>query len=226
MVFAKAGIPWVLGASLIAMGSYFLFPKDLRGIGLAFFLLTIPLIILTLFIVYFFRDPNRLPEVQYKPGISVLSPADGSICAIEQEGNDTAIYVEMHVTNVHVTRAHMGGTVKKVSRLSGHHYPIYFLKKRVGAESEAIRKNARVVIEFEDDLGNPFIYHLVCGKLARRARPYVKPGQKITEGERVGVICFGSLVKITMPGTKYKMIAKIGQNVLGGRTIICERILE
>jgi phosphatidylserine decarboxylase len=132
----------------------------------------------------------------------------------------------MHVSNVHVTRARLDGKVKSVTRVGGKHYPIYFLKKRVGSDSEAIRKNARVIIELEDNQGRPFIYHLVCGYLARRAKPYVKVGDIIKEGQKMGVISFGSLVKVTLPGNKYKLVAKISDNVIGGQTIICERTDE
>ena len=62
----------------------------------------------------------------------------------------------MHVTNVHVTRAHIDGKIKSVERTGGKHHPIYFFKKNVGATSQAIKKNARVTMVVEDMAGKEF----------------------------------------------------------------------
>jgi phosphatidylserine decarboxylase len=218
---AKGSFGWIISslAFIILINIY----HSPRNSLVVFFSGTLPLSIVAAFVIYFFRDPKRTPDHPYSAETSILSPADGSICAIEKEDGDLAIYVEMHVTNVHVTRSHISGTVKKVTRIGGNHHPIYFLKKTVGTASKAIRKNARVILEMEDHLSRSFLIQLICGKLARRAKPYVKVGQFINQGDKIGVIAFGSLVKITLPGLDYDVSVKISQNVKAGKTIICER---
>ncbi len=191
-----------------------------------FFVITFPTVSGILLLASFFRDPERSPHSNYVLGETILSPADGNLIAVEEEGGDTAIYIEMHYNNVHVTRAHLAGTVKKVIRKGGKHHWVYFFKKTVGTESRAIRKNARAIIYLEDEHGNPFEYYLICGAFFRRAKPFVKPGDTVTEGQRIGVIAFGSTVRITLPGIKYKMTVKIGEKVSAGHTIICKRILQ
>jgi phosphatidylserine decarboxylase len=226
MGFAKEGYKWVIGAAILTFISYWLIPKDPEIILYFFFPCTFPFVLLTLFMIFFFRDPNREPDSTFDPQLSITSPADGSLCAIEEEDGNMALYVEMHVSGVHVVRAHIEGIVKKISRMQGKHHPIYFLKKNTDASSQAIRKNARVVIELEDPQGRPFLYHMVCGKLARRAVPYVKVGDHIVMGQRMGIIQFGSLIKITLPGTAYQLRKNISDRVYGGKSILCDRIVK
>ena len=225
MGYAKHGYPWVIGMALITAASYYWMTQQHGWVQLVLlFAIAIPFSILTWFVFYFFRDPDRIPDISDHPEKSVVSPADGRLCAVEEEAGNLAVYIEMHASNVHVTRAHTDGIVKRIQRVAGKHHPIYLLKKTSNSESKAVRKNARVIIEMEDNLGRPFIYQMICGKMARRAVPYVKEGQVITKGQKMGIIQFGSMVKITLPGTKYQMRAKLSDNVFGGRTIICDRI--
>jgi len=226
MYFAKEGYLWIFIGTVLTLASHFTAPVDGEMAMMLFFARTLPLALITCFMIYFFRDPNRKIEASYrdKENIAVVSPADGSICAIQEEGGDLAIYVELHVTNVHVQRAHISGRVLEVVRWAGNHYPVYFLKKKIGAESRAIKKNARVVIKMEDDDGGLFEIQLICGQLARRAKSYVMAGEYVQKGQRVGIISFGSLVKITVPGTNYKHIIKVGQNVYGGKTVLLEKL--
>ncbi|UYP45109.1 Phosphatidylserine decarboxylase proenzyme [Candidatus Lokiarchaeum ossiferum] len=190
-----------------------------------FFVITFPTVSGILLLASFFRDPERTPHPNHVPGKTILCPADGNLIAIEEEAGDTAIYVEMHYNNVHVTRAHLSGMVTKVIRKGGRHHWVYFFKKTVGSESQAIRKNARAIIQMRDLEGNYFEYYLICGAFFRRAKPFVKPGDQITEGQRIGVIAFGSTVRITLPGTHYEIMSQIGDKVKAGHTIICKRIL-
>jgi phosphatidylserine decarboxylase len=224
MGFAKEGYPWVIGAALATFLSIYF--NHYTGIWywVLFIPLSIPLMWITGFMIFFFRDPPRSPDADFIPGKSVLSPADGTLCAMQEENGNLALYIEMHASNVHVTRAHIDGTIKKVVRASGNHYPIYLFKKTSGTDTPPIKKNARVNIEMEDAQGRPFLYQMICGFVARRVKPYVKEGQVIKQGEKMGIIQFGSMTKITLPGTKYKMVAKLPQDVFGAQTILCERL--
>ena len=223
MAYAKEGYPWTIGAGIITFLSIYLNPYTDVWYWIVFIPISIPLMWITIFTIFFFRDPPRTPDPGYQEGKSVLSPADGTLCAIQEENGNLALYIEMHAINVHITRAHISGTIKKIIRSSGSHYPIYLFKKTSDTETFAIKKNARVIIELEDDLGHPFSYIMICGIIARRAKPFVKEGDKITQGQKMGIIQFGSMTKITLPGTNYKMIAKISQNVFGAQTILCEK---
>ena len=160
MIIAKHGIPWILGALIVTLCSYLFNPYSGIYFWILFCPLTIPLGIITVFFIHFFRDPERSPAEGYQSGISVLAPADGALCAAEEVEGQLNLYVEMHANNVHVTRAPIAGTVKNVTRAIGKHYPVYVIKKTVGSQSRAILKNARVIIELEDNEGNPFMCQL------------------------------------------------------------------
>ena len=226
MIIAKHGIPWILGALIVTLCSYLFNPYSGIYFWILFCPLTIPLGIITVFFIHFFRDPERSPAEGYQSGISVLAPADGALCAAEEVEGQLNLYVEMHANNVHVTRAPIAGTVKNVTRAIGKHYPVYVIKKTVGSQSRAILKNARVIIDLEDNEGNPFMCQLICGVMARRCIPYVKVGDKLQAGQRLGIIEFGSMTRIILPGTNYRMITHIGDNVFAGRTILCEKVEE
>ena len=223
---AKGGWPWIVGALTITTLVHATNPWGFMYFSWICWIRLSPFLLSTLYIIYFFRDPHRTPHSEFNPHRSVLSPADGSLCAVEEEQGDVTLYIEMHLTNVHVCRSHVAGTVKSVVRAKGKHYPIYFFKKRIGAESQAIRKNARVIIDIEDAHGHIVNYNLICGKMARRAKPYVRVGDHVEVGQRIGVIAFGSLVKVSLPGTDYHIKAKIADKVKGGKTILAERRLD
>lgn len=227
MGFAKEGFIWVIPIIALTILSFYLNNLSGAAYWIVLFLINIPLVGISIFVTAFFRDPPRspLPLDQFHPETSVLSPADGCVCAYEEENGNFAIYVEMHASEVHVTRAAIDGIVVKVIRTSGKHYPIYVFKKTEGTQTEAIRKNARVTIELKDSQNRPFLYQLVCGVIARRAKPYVKEGDFVKQGQKMGIIAFGSLTKITLPGTNYRMLVKVHEKVYGGQTIICERII-
>lgn len=227
MGFAKEGYGWVLGFSTFIIVLYWLCTLVNRWwYWILFLLISAPFDVFLIFLGFFFRDPKRIPELSFDSQISVLSPADGSISAIEVESGNLAYYIEMHLSNVHVTRSHIEGRIKQIVRIKGDHYPIYYLKPQIGADSIAIRKNARVIIDIEDNFGNVSQYIMICGKLARRAKPYVQPGQRVQSGQKIGIIQFGSLIKITLPGNHYNSRVKVSDKVFAGKTILCDRVFD
>jgi|SRR6056297_3513026 len=220
--FAKEGYPWIFIGVFITVATYINTISPNHPKIIYFLIWTVPMIGVTIFLTFFFRDPNRSVPEGFDEKRTILCPADGHMCAIEEENGNLAFYIEMHLTNAHVCRAHMTGKVKKVHRTGGRHYPIYYLRKENGKTSEAIRKNARVTVEMEDSFGRDFTYQLICGKMARRAKPYVREGQYLKKGERMGIIMFGSLVKVTLPGTDYELNVKIGDKVRAKKMSLCE----
>ncbi len=224
MKFSKEVLLWVTPPLIADIWWHIISLPTIYNPWLYFFVITFPTSAGLILLASLFRDPDRIPDSNYIEGKTILSPADGELCGLEEEENgNIAIYVEMHYYNVHVARAHIPGRVTKITRGKGKHYLVYFIKKNLHPDTKAIRKNARVIIDLEDSDGNSFQYFLICGAFFRRAKPYVKVGDEVFEGQRVGVIAFGSTVKITLPGKNYRMVAKFGEKLKGGKTVLCER---
>ena len=119
----------------------------------------------------------------------------------------------MNVHNVHVNRMPLDGIVKDVVHHSGIHLPAF--KK----ESE---KNERVITTIDTNIGTIKV-NQIAGTLARRIVPYIKKGDKLKKGERIGIIRFGSRVDVYLPSKKIKKIlVKIGEVVKAGETTIAE----
>jgi len=226
MKFSKDVYVFVLPLLILDIAWHIYSLPTIYNPWLYFFVITFPTSAGLILLASLFRDPDRIPDSKYIEGKTILSPADGELCGLEEEDGNIAIYIEMHYYNVHVSRAHLPGKVTKITRGKGKHHLVYFINKNLHPDTKAIRKNARVIIDLEDNEGNPFKFFLICGAFFRRAQPYVKVGDKITEGQRMGVIAFGSTVKITLPGKNYRMVAKFGDKLKGGKTILCERTNE
>jgi phosphatidylserine decarboxylase precursor-related protein len=226
MKFSKEIFLWVIPPLIVDIWWHIYSLPTIYNPWLYFFVITFPTSVGLIVLASLFRDPDRIPDSNHIEGKTILSPADGELCGLEEEDGNIAIYIEMHYYNVHVARAHLSGRVTKISRGKGKHYLVYFIKKNLHPDTVAIRKNARVIIDLEDAQGKKFKFFLICGAFFRRAKPYVKVGDEIYEGQRVGVIAFGSTVKITLPGKNYRMIAKFGDKLKGGKSILCERSNE
>ncbi|MHA1732885.1 MAG: phosphatidylserine decarboxylase [Promethearchaeota archaeon] len=178
------------------------------------------------FALFFFRDPRRKPLAPH----GVLSPADGIVADIIRGTDSTIVYIEMHVRHVHVQRAPLGGRVTKVERIRGKHQKIYarFRKKEYSPEiPELITKNSRAIIELESEEvkvdGRAVRVYVtqISGKFARRCKPYVREGDIVQRGERVGVILFGSMVRFEIDG-RHESRVRLGEKVKAGETVIFE----
>lgn len=204
---AKEGIPFVtlpfIGAVLIFSVFKWLIPA-------------LVLLILALFFLYFFRDPERTPPE--KPDL-VVSPADGEVMSVEKLTNPNAqqtfqrISVFMSPLNVHVNRAPMDGKLKSLRYIKGGFLPAY--------KPESINNN-KAILYFERDGGEKFIVEMIAGVLARRVKCYLKEGQQVHRGERIGIIMFGSRVDLYLP-LKYKITVKKGDKVYAGLTPVARR---
>ena len=213
MKIAKGSFAWILSsfiASLIFLILFVIFIRQSYGL---IFLLIFQLIILkTIFIIMFFRDPDR------DIGKGVAASADGKIREIsklkdKEVGDCTKISTFMNLYNVHVNRIPLDGTVKDVVHISGIHLPAF--KK----ESE---KNERVIIIIDTKIGIIKVIQ-IAGTLARRIVPYIKKGDKLKKGERIGIIRFGSRVDVHLPTKKIKKInVKVGEIVKAGETTLAE----
>ena len=203
---------------------YFRFHKEVSAALIILFLLVVffyfiykPLFILSfvllIFTFYFFRDPERVVPI----GDDILvSPADGLITNISEtkEGKKTYIKVSIFLSifNVHIQRLPISGEVTKVDYIEGK-----FINATLDKASD---ENERLKITIKN--GNNLIYVTqIAGLIARRIVNYVKPNENINQGERYGIIKFGSRVDIEFPNN-FKLLVNEGQQCIGGETIIAQ----
>ena len=195
------------------------------GITLLLFLFTWPLlgwigVILTLWCVYFFRDPER--HVPTREGL-IVSPADGVVQLIERAvppeelglGSDARLRISifLNVFNVHVNRAPIGGTGIRPGYCPGK-----FLNASLDKASE---ENERHAVHLKDKAGNDIVFVQIAGLVARRIVCYLTDNQEIRTGERFGLIRFGSRTDIYLPDGVEPLVG-VGQNMSGGETIIAD----
>ena len=163
-------------------------------------------------LVIFFRDPERII------GAGIVTPADGKIVEISKEKNSnseefTRISTFMNIYNVHVNRMPYDGKINDIFHLSGSHIPAF--KK----ESD---KNEQLIAVIDTKYGNIKVIQ-IAGTIARRIVSYIKIGDNLKKGEKIGIIRFGSRVDIYLPNKKLKNICvKVGEIVKAGETTIAE----
>ena len=188
-----------------------------------------PLAFLTLGVLAFFRDPERVVPQDER---MIVSPADGVVSLITQveppaellvddgsgarglaPGPVTRISIFMSVFDVHINRAPIGGTVRRV---------VYIPGRFVNADlDKASEENERQHVLIERNEGAPIAFTQIAGLVARRIVPFIKPGDIVAAGQRVGLIRFGSRVDVYLPrGTEPKVL--LGQKVIAGETVIAE----
>jgi len=188
-----------------------------------------PLVLLAVAVLAFFRDPARVVPQDDR---SILSPADGLVTLIQKvvppreltldDGSgtrpltsdpSTRVSIFMSVFDVHINRAPIGGTVRRV---------IYIPGKFVNADlDKASDENERQHVMIERGDGVTLCFTQIAGLLARRIVPFVKPGDMIASGQRIGLIRFGSRVDVYLPqGTEPRVL--LGQRVVAGETVLAE----
>ena len=188
-----------------------------------------PLLLLSLGVFAFFRDPERVvPQAED----AIVAPADGIVSLITTiepprelqiddgsgvlglpAGPVTRISIFMSVFDVHINRAPIAGTVRRL---------VYIPGKFVNADlDKASEENERQQILIERTDGVAIGFTQIAGLIARRIVPFVKPGDTVAKGQRVGLIRFGSRVDVYLPaGTDPKVL--MGQRCIAGETILAE----
>jgi phosphatidylserine decarboxylase len=173
------------------------------GVFLLHPLIAVPGVLLLVFTLWFFRDPERTtPRV---PG-ALISPADGKII---RTGPDR-ISVFMNVFNVHICRAPSDGVLETVEHKDGRFLAAF--------KDHASEQNERVLFVLTGD-GPEIRFTLIAGLVARRIVPKVRAGQRLEAGQRVGLIQFGSRVDVDLP-PDYEATVAIGEHVVAGETVI------
>jgi len=183
---------------------------------MGFFFASIVTGIVTLFIIFFFRDPDRRKDTA--PG-SILTPADGTILEIKHLDDlnnplgkpALRISIFMSIFNVHVNRFPVAGTVKKITYRPGR-----FFRANLDKASE-FNENNRIMLKTSDS--RTIMVIQIAGIIARRIACWIKEGDRLEAGERFGLIRFGSRLEVYLPEDS-RITAQPGQKVKAGETVI------
>ena len=175
----------------------------------------LPLSLLTLYIISFFRNPERhAPSGEHE----VISPADGTVLEIVEEeeprylnARAQRISIFMSPMNCHINRAPVAGQVKECFYRPG----LY----RAAFRPKAIDTNEHNAVLIEDGRGGRWLVVQIAGWLARRIVSYVNGGESLTKGERFGLIQFGSRVDLFCP-LEIQITVKPGEKVKAGLTVL------
>lgn len=203
MLMAKEGYPFLLISTLITALAFWIWPY-----------LAIPFFVLTLFVAYFFRDPERVSPENAQV---LVSPADGVVVEVKQliddkflKGPAKRIGIFMSPLNVHVNRSPAEGVVKEIIYTPGK-----FLIASRDKASEDNERNA-VILECKHSQKR-IAFVQIAGFVARRIVSYIKPGDFLKQGERFGIIRFGSRVDVYLP-IEAEILIQMKQKVKAGET--------
>ena len=203
----QEGIPFIIPLGVATLIAFF---AGFTWVTVLFFLLT-------LFVVWFFRNPERtIPD---NP-LQLISPADGKVIRIEEVTSEEhsgrsflKISIFMNVFNVHVNRIPYSGEVFAI-----RYKPGKFLSANLDKAS-ALNERNTVMIRTDD--GREIMTVQIAGLIARRIVCWLKEGVKVKKGERFGLIRFGSRVEVFLP-LGSTLLVKIGDKVRAGETPIGE----
>ncbi|MBP1908158.1 phosphatidylserine decarboxylase [Methanolobus bombayensis] len=198
-MLAKGSFPWILTSitiSVISSLAYILYKVPHSG--------TIAIIALsvTIFFLFFFRDPER--EIKEHDN-HMLSPADGKI--VDIRGRKICIF--MNFQNVHVNRVPINGKIHTIEHKKGGYIPAF---------CKDSHRNERSHTFIETDHGIVEVIQ-IAGTVTRRIVSYVQEGDYMKQGQRFGMIRFGSRVDVTIPDN-FEINIKKGDRVFAGETVI------
>ena len=204
-IIAKQGFPFIVPLGILAV-AFAVFGKI--GVSIPFFLLTI-------FVIWFFRNPERRPPLDVNV---IVSPADGKVIRIEDvlendliNGPSKKISIFMNVFNVHVNRIPYSGTVEAIRYREGK-----FFSANLDKASALNEKNS-VLIKTESD--KKILTEQIAGLIARRIECWVTKGMCVNKGDRFGLIRFGSRLDVFLPADA-DISVSVGDKVRAGETPI------
>ena len=171
--------------------------------------------VITIFTIFFFRNPPRILTGDEQ---DIISPADGKIIDISEQMDDyftkekrTRVSIFMSVFNVHVNRIPVSGTITASVYNKGKFLP--------AMKEKASRDNEQHAVKLVNKEGKIIVVVQIAGLIARRIVNYLKKGKKVKRGDLFGLIRFGSRVDLYLPSETDILVA-LGNKVVGGETII------
>ena len=201
--FDRAGYPFIAVALLLAVAGFFLSAW-----------LAAPFLILTAFLLFFFRDPERVVQASEH---AVVSPADGrvlvagpAVSGAAPPGEWQQISIFLSPMNVHVNRVPASGRVTRVSFTPGRFLPAY------AHDAATLNERSEIWI---DHGGQSIVARQIVGVLARRVVCRLEAGREVRAGDRYGVMKFGSRMDVFLPMSA-TISVRVGTNVRAAETVI------
>jgi len=202
----REGFPFIAIFAAVTLGLFFLW-QPLGWLG----------VVLTAWCAYFFRDPPRVTPID---SAIAVSPADGRISAIAVvqppkelvlgDRDRRRVSIFMNVFSVHVNRSPVAGRIARIAYTPGK-----FFNAELDKASEFNERNGFVIESRAGAIG----VVQIAGLVARRIISFTEAGHEIGQGERIGMIRFGSRVDIYLPLTAEVLVA-VGQTAVAGETVI------
>ena len=178
-----------------------------------FLAILLPFILLGLtFHLFFYRDPERKTEFN---DFLVYAPADGRI--FEADPVNNVVRIRMSLLNVHVTRMPISGTIMDIKKTKGKNWPFFLGLYRGTIE------NSRQEITIVSSSGE-FKLHQIAGMIAQKCECYHETNTPLNQGERLGIIHYGSEVDLFFPDKKFEIIAKKNMKTTAGITPIAKSL--
>jgi phosphatidylserine decarboxylase len=213
MKVAREGVVFIVIAWLLALGALWM-GATRQSPG--WYIAAVPLLIIAIWVVYFFRDPERTGD---RGEHLVVSPADGLVVMVTDvaepafiAGTATRISIFMNVFDVHVNRYPVNGIVKYLQYNRG-----LFLH---AAHEKASLDNEQMSVGIESG-SRRLLVRQIAGLVARRIVNYAKVGDRAEQGARMGIIRFGSRVDVFIPPDSSVRI-KVGERTVAGTTVLAE----
>lgn len=213
MRFAREGVIFIVIATVLALTAVI---SAVRGDSLALVVLAVLLVILAVWVAYFFRDPERVGE---RGEQLVVSPADGRVVMITEveepaflHGRSTRISIFMNVFNVHVNRYPISGAVRYLHYNKGRFFN--------AAHEKASLENEQMSVGLETERHRVLVRQ-IAGLIARRIANYAQQGARVTQGDRMGIIRFGSRVDVFIP-SESTLKVQLGDQPIAGVTVLAE----
>jgi len=199
LMIAKEGIPFI-AAPVVLAGVLFFF---------GFWVAGILIILLAAFMAFFFRDPQRV--IPTCVGL-IVSPADGRVTRVEDDGTTKLISVFLSPLDVHINRSPIAGMVTQIEYTSG--------KKSPATSDAASLSNERNSLNIEGEELTVTCTQ-IAGIVARRIVCWAKAGDNLKRGEKFGLIIFSSRTDLRMPAA-VELMVKAGDRVKGGETVVAK----
>ncbi|HTR78411.1 MAG TPA: phosphatidylserine decarboxylase family protein [Gemmatimonadaceae bacterium] len=213
MSFAREGLTYIVTAVVLVVIAYIV---ALTRRSWPMWLIAFALTIVALWVAYFFRDPERIG--QRGPGL-VIAPADGRVVlvtpmaeSVYMKAPAVRVSIFMNVFNVHVNRYPVSGTIEYVAHAPGRFFN--------AMEQRASLENEQTSVGIASGSSH-ILVRQIAGLIARRIVTYSKEGERVAQGDRMGLIRFGSRVDVFVPDTARIRVA-VGDATVAGVTVLAE----